>query len=634
VKTPDKLLRHLERRDVTELALISGRLPCVKIGSSFDPVDDEAPTPDDILALLMTVGGSRYVDTLGPVPKQWTSRLGGVGIVAISAVVPRDGDVQARFSVAARDERARPATLPRRPPSDRAPAMKDGRDARDGRKSKPPPAPFGAPSRPVRTPSFGVPLKHDSLPPPAPNSAIDKQPRRAGTPPLAFPPPARVPTPAPGVADPPRDRGAQAQAAGAPLWEFPKRPRPSAADHSVRPSSPGMARVGRSGTKPMGDVTPVSPRPADAKAAADALRELESHLRTARSAHATDLHVISGRPLLLRVAGDLKGKGDPLPPRDVERMLMGCLPERLVGTFEELGSCDFSLDMGPLGRFRVNVGRQQGGYKGTIRVIPREVPTLEMLGLPSAIGPATKHHQGLIIVTGPTGHGKTSTLAAIVDILNQGTTAHIITVEDPVEYVHPKKKALISQREVGTHTQSFANALKGSLREDPDVIVVGELRDTETVRMAVSAAETGHLVIGTMNTPSASKTIDRLIDLFPPADQPQVRISLASGLRLIVGQRLVPSVDHSRLHAAAELLPGSVPLSALIREGKTFQIPSLQQRSKALGIIRLDDSLAALVQARLVALDVAKSYAEAPAELDALIASRGNAGAAGMRGKA
>jgi twitching motility protein PilT len=619
VKSPDKLLRHLERRDVTELALISGRLPCVKIGAAFDPVDEEAPTGDDILALLMTVGGSRYVDTLGPVPKQWTSRVAGVGIVAISAVVPRDGDVQARFSVAARDDRGRPPTMPRRA-SDRAPAPKD---AREGRKSKPPQSPFASPGRAVRTPSFGVPLKHDSLPPPAATSAVDRQPRRPEPAAPVFPPPPRVPTPEP------RERP---HGAAAPVWEFPKRPRPvpeNAKPPSNRPAEGARAladaaRVGRPSTKPMGDVSPVTPRPKTA----EAIRDLEPLLRTARSMHATDLHLISGRPLLLRIAGDLKTKGDPLPVRDVYRMLMGCLPERLEPTFEELGSCDFALDLGPLGRFRVNVARQQTGLKGTIRVVPRDVPTLEMLGLPSAIGPATKHHQGLIVVTGPTGHGKTSTLAAIIDILNQGTTAHIITVEDPIEYVHPKKKALVSQREVGTHTQSFASALKGSLREDPDVIVVGELRDTETVRMAVSAAETGHLVIGTMNTPSAAKTIDRLIDLFPPADQPQVRTSLASGLRLIVGQRLVPSVDSSRLHAAAELLPGSVPLSALIREGKTFQIPSLQQRSKALGIIRLDDSLAGLVQARLVSADVARSFAESPAELDALVASRGNAGGA------
>jgi twitching motility protein PilT len=650
VKSPDQLLRQLERRDVEELALVSGRLPTVKVSGSVERIPGEAPSGDDILSLLMIVGGSRYVDTLGPVPKQWTSRLAGVGILTVSAVVPRDGEVQARFSVAARDDRGQAGSKPDQRPS--APV------GRDGRKSvRPPPGrPSGDAARspgvapPVlRSPSFGLPLSYDALPPPAPTSAMDRQPRRRS---FAFE--------APSVPVPTRPRD------GAAERERPKPAAPSFVGEPFRPPSgppdSDDPRRGRPSTKPMGDLAalvqaaaapvplapqsrpappppsppPPSPPPppssprgpsaaaASARRSSEGLRDLEPLLRTARSSGATDVHVVSGRPLLLRVAGDLKTHGDALAAREVERMLLGCIPDRLTSTFVDLGSCDFSLDLGALGRFRANVSRQQTGLKATIRVVPRDVPTLELLGLPSAIGPAARHHQGLIVVTGPTGHGKTSTLAAIVDILNQSTTSHIITVEDPIEYVHPKKKALVSQREVGTHTRTFASALKGSLREDPDVIVVGELRDTETVRMAVSASETGHLVIGTMNTPSAAKTIDRLIDLFPPADQPQVRTALASGLRLIVGQRLVPSVDRSRMHAAAELLPGSVPLSALIREGKTFQIPSLQQRSKALGIIRMDDSLAALVQERKVTMDVARSYAESPAEMDSLVATRGS----------
>jgi twitching motility protein PilT len=254
-----------------------------------------------------------------------------------------------------------------------------------------------------------------------------------------------------------------------------------------------------------------------------------------------------------------------------------------------------------------------------LRLISRELPSIESLGLPPTIAASASHHQGLVVFTGPTGHGKTTTLTAVVDLLNRESTHHIITVEDPVEHLHPKKRALISQREVGTHTRSFASALKGSLREDPDVIVVGELRDLETVRMAVAASETGHLVLGTMNTPSAAKTIDRLIDLFPPADQPQIRLTLAASLRLIVSQRLVPSPDRARVHAAFDILPASATLSALIRDGKTFQIPSLQQRGKALGIIRLDESLAALVRAGRISLDDARGVAEAPNELEAML---------------
>ncbi|HEX6242088.1 MAG TPA: PilT/PilU family type 4a pilus ATPase, partial [Polyangiales bacterium] len=271
---------------------------------------------------------------------------------------------------------------------------------------------------------------------------------------------------------------------------------------------------------------------------------------------------------------------------------------------------------------RANVTRQRTGYKLTARPIQERVPTLADLGLPEAIAGATHHHQGLIVITGPTGHGKTTTLAALVDIINRERTDHIITVEDPIEYVHPRKRAMISQREVGSHTKTFAAALKGSLREDPDVIVVGELRDTDTVRMALSASETGHLVISTMNTPNAAKTIERLIDLFPPGDQPQVRMTLAGGLRLIVSQRLVPSADRRTVHAAAELLPGSPPLWALIRDNKTFQIPSLQQRGKSLGIVRLDDSLAELVRAGKTSLETAREFADSPDQLEGLVTGR------------
>ena len=338
-------------------------------------------------------------------------------------------------------------------------------------------------------------------------------------------------------------------------------------------------------------------------------------LDEARQKNASDLHIVATRPSLFRVAGELVPVGPSIDAGEAEEILLATIPARLRPTFDRDGSCDFAVAHPKHGRFRVNVSRQRTGLKASLRLIGFEIPTLEKLGLPAAIGNATHHHQGLIVLTGPTGHGKTSTLAALVNMLNSETTHHIITVEDPVEYVHPRKRALISQREVGTQTRTFASALKASLREDPDVIVVGELRDTETVRMALAASETGHLVIATMNTPSAAKTIDRLIDLFPPGDQPQVRMGLAGGLRLIVSQRLVRGVDGSRVHAAAEVLPGSVALWNLIRENKTYQIPSLQQRGKSLGIVRLDDSLGDLVRGGKVTLDEARNYAEAPDEL-------------------
>ncbi len=337
---------------------------------------------------------------------------------------------------------------------------------------------------------------------------------------------------------------------------------------------------------------------------------------------ASDLHVVAERPPMLRIAGALEPQGEALPSELVKRMLMPRVPRRMLSELREHGSVDFALVIEGVGRFRANVSRQRTGMKLTARPIPTEIPTLEQLGLPESIASATHHHQGLIVVTGPTGHGKTTTLAAIVDLINGGAAHHIITVEDPIEYVHPRKQSVMSQREVGTHTKKFGSALKGSLREDPDVIVVGELRDTETVRMALSASETGHLVISTMNTPSAAKAIERIIDLFPPSDQPQVRMTLAGGLRLVISQRLLPTTDGKSLCAAAELLPGTSPLWALIRDNKTFQIPSLQQRGKALGIIRLDESLAALVREGKTTLENAMAVAEAPADLSALVSGR------------
>ncbi len=367
---------------------------------------------------------------------------------------------------------------------------------------------------------------------------------------------------------------------------------------------------------PFADLSPFSGQsgPAATPQGASAFKDL---LLAARSLRASDLHLVAGRPPAYRIAGELGNRGEPIDAARLAEMVLPRVPQRLLASLEKDGSADFALEEPGAGRFRVNVSRQRTGLKAAFRLIPNEIPTLESLGLPDAIGLATHHHQGLIVITGPTGHGKTTTLAAIVDILNRETARHVITVEDPVELVHPRKKAMMSQREVGTHTRSFQSALKASLREDPDVIVVGELRDTETVRMALAASETGHLVIGTMNTPSAAKTIDRLIDLFPPGDHAQVRMTLAGGLRLVVGQRLLPSADRTQLVAAAELLPGSLALWNLIRDSRTFQIPSLQQRGKGLGIIRLDDSLAALVQSNRTTLEAALAAAEAPAELEA-----------------
>ena len=351
----------------------------------------------------------------------------------------------------------------------------------------------------------------------------------------------------------------------------------------------------------------------------DFWRDLPALMEEARRIGASDLHIVSGRPALFRVAGELKPDGEALPPKRVEQMVLSQIPARLRAAFDRDGSCDFALQLEPMGRFRVNVCRQRTGLKGSFRLIAKELPSLESLGLPTDLILATRPSHGLIFITGPSGHGKTSTLTALVDILNRETRRHILTVEDPVEFVHPRKRGLISQREVDTHTRSVASAMKAMLREDADVIAVGELRDAESVRLALAASEAGHLVLGTMNTPGAAKTIERIIDAFPPAAQDQARQTLASHLRLIVSQRLVPVPAGTSLVAAAEILPSSVALSHLIREGKLSQLSGLMQRGRDRGMIRLDDALAGLVRAQKTALEIARDFAENPDMLEMLV---------------
>ncbi|HXX68916.1 MAG TPA: PilT/PilU family type 4a pilus ATPase [Polyangiaceae bacterium] len=536
MKLLQQMLSELARPEVVEFAVVTERLPCVRVSNKYEPIDEAAQSTEAILELLVSVGGSRYVDDLMQKPVHWTARVEGGGLVEVHAVM-REGRVQARF-------------VPMR-----------------------------------RAPSVGRPAEPGEPPPAAPISPVARSPRIGE----------------PGPAAPPLDTT----------------PHEGVSDPMLRAAMvvPMPARAGSN--EPRGRSAPRGParRAAHGDAVIDALI-------SAREAAASDVHVVAARPVLLRIGGELVGSGEPLSAEEVERSVLRIVPERLRATFEEHGSCDFALEHKEEGRFRVNVVRQRTGLKACFRCIPNDIPTLTSLGLPAEIERATHHHQGLVLITGPTGHGKTSTLAAIVDIINRETTHHVVTVEDPVEFVHSRKRAMISQREIGTHTRSFASALKASLREDPDVIVVGELRDTETVRMALAASETGHLVIGTMNTPSAAKTIDRLVDLFPPADQQQVRMTLAGGLHLIVGQRLLPSLGGGGMVAAAELLPGSIALWSLIRDAKTFQIPSLQQRGKGFGIIRLDESLAELVRGERVTRDVAISYAENPAELEETLDGR------------
>lgn len=354
--------------------------------------------------------------------------------------------------------------------------------------------------------------------------------------------------------------------------------------------------------------------------AQSSLQALDAWVGAARAARASDLHLGPNAPPRHRCAGQLVPASTAVTPAaELHDLALGLLSPSEQQTFGSVGYVDLAVALPTQGRVRVNISRCALGIKIALRLIPLTVPTLEALHLPEDLAAVARYHQGLAIVSGPSGHGKTATLAALVERINHHSGHHIILIEDPIEVVHPVARAVISQRQVGRDTASYARALKASLREDPDVIVVGELRDRETVEIALGAAETGHLVLATMNTRSAGKTIDRLIDLFPPEDQAQVRSTLAGSLKMVISQRLVPTVDGGLL-PAVELLTGGVPLWALIRDNKLFQLPSLQQRGRSAGMIRLDTSLIALVQSGRVHKDVARSFAENVPEFDRLLA--------------
>ncbi len=347
--------------------------------------------------------------------------------------------------------------------------------------------------------------------------------------------------------------------------------------------------------------------------APSALRTL---LEQALAQSASDVHIMSGEPARFRCGGRMLAQGQAIPDAQVRELIMPLLNARNAKQLEELGYADFACQLEGAGRLRVNVNRQRSGIKGCFRLIMAEPPTLESLGLPHELRQMLNYHQGLVVVSGPNGAGKTTTLAALVDLFNSERSVHIITVEDPVEVIHPIKKSIVSQREIGAHTKSFHSALKGSLREDPDVIAIGELRDRETVEKALEAAETGHLVFATMSTPSGARTIDRLIDMFPPDDQSQVRATLAGVLKFVVSQRLAPRKNGDGRVVAVELLTGGMALWTLIRDDKLFQLPSLLQRGRAFGMIRIEDSLNELLSSGEISMETAKMFADDPRALE------------------
>jgi twitching motility protein PilT len=324
-------------------------------------------------------------------------------------------------------------------------------------------------------------------------------------------------------------------------------------------------------------------------------------LREMLEVKASDLHLTAGCPPVFRVDGEVHFATERgvLSSEDIASMLDEVMTERARADFESTHDADFAHEIAGLARFRVNAFMDRTGVGAVMRRIPIDILTAEQLGLPQACIDMCKLTKGLVLVTGPTGSGKSTTLAAMIDYINKTRSDHIITIEDPVEFVHKNQKCLVNQREVGQHTASFKQALRAALREDPDIILVGELRDLETISIAIETAETGHLVFGTLHTSTAVGTVDRIIDQFPSDRQAQVRVMLSESLKGVVSQVLVPKISGGRA-AALEILVGNHAVSAMIREGKTFQIGSVMQTSKNVGMTTMNESLFTLVQKRLV----------------------------------
>jgi twitching motility protein PilT len=327
---------------------------------------------------------------------------------------------------------------------------------------------------------------------------------------------------------------------------------------------------------------------------------------------ASDVHLSSGEPPMVRIHGDMKKLEHPaLSPEEVHTMVFDIMGDAVRKTFQETNDVDFSFELGNIARFRVNVFRTRRGEGAVFRTIPTQVMTLEELGLPPIMKELCEKEKGLVLVTGPTGSGKSTTLAAMIDHINESFEGHILTIEDPIEFVHATKKCLVNQREIGRDTASFNAALRGALREDPDVILVGEMRDLETISLALTAAETGHLVFGTLHTSSAPKTVDRVIDVFPAAQQGQIRTMFAESIQAVVTQTLLRKRAGGRI-AAIEVLIGTPAVRNLIRENKIHQIPSSMQTGQSVGMQTLDMALIELVNKGLVTREEAQSRTNTP----------------------
>lgn len=338
---------------------------------------------------------------------------------------------------------------------------------------------------------------------------------------------------------------------------------------------------------------------------------IDDLLMDAQQRKASDLHVTVGVSPKCRIHGELIDMGyELMSPEDTKEVILPIVPDRLKEPLDSIGEVDFSYSIPNVGRYRVNVFKQRGSYALVIRIINTVIPRPEVLGLPSPVVELTRKKRGLVLVTGPTGSGKSTTLASLLDIINTYYNSHIITLEDPIEYLHKHKRSIVNQREIGTDSQSFANALRVVLREDPDVILVGEMRDYETIAIALTAAETGHLVFSTLHTIGAVSTIDRIIDVFPPHQQQQIRVQLTGVLEGIISQQLIPTVDGTGRVAAFEVMLANPAIRSLIREGKNYQIASYIQTSRKMGMQMMDDSIYELYLKGMISREQAVAFAQ------------------------
>jgi twitching motility protein PilT len=376
----------------------------------------------------------------------------------------------------------------------------------------------------------------------------------------------------------------------------------------------GPARAAAATTPATATAAPAAASP-PVTASGDASSRMDLLFRKMFDEKCSDLHLSSGHPPLFRKDGEITelGDGRVKPADEVRGLLRAIAPERNWKEFEERHDTDFAYELKGVARYRCNLFMDRIGPGGVFRLIPSEIPTAEQLGLSQHILGLCHLTKGLVVVTGPTGSGKSTTLAAMIDYINKNRAEHILTIEDPVEFVHPVAKCLINQREVGVHTDGFKSALRAALREDPDIVLVGEMRDLETVAIALETAETGHLVFGTLHTNTAPSTIDRIIDQFPADEQSQIRTMLSEALKGVIAQTLCRKVGGGRV-AAHELLFVTPAIGNMIREAKTFQIPSVMQTGKSIGMRTLNESLLELVQKKLV--EPEEAYAKSVAKSD------------------